>query len=187
MIDHSLAALLFIRACVILLQYAPLIEVSLFLPCLFLMFNPTNPIAQIISYRTLQITTYTFASLLIVEAIYYFTYYRPHKRRLQQWADYPAPLSLSERRHLFERCVANVSDWNNYLRLWFMLLCTVILGSGASTILNVYLPLISSIPQQNQQSQPSKPAIFGKNTLHRHIQVGNNYLMIAHIVQWLDI
>ncbi|KAK3321842.1 hypothetical protein B0H66DRAFT_514066 [Apodospora peruviana] len=115
MLDHSLFNLLAIRTCILALRYTPVLEAALLIACLFFSRNSNHPLLS-------QITIYVLVGLLTLEATYYLLFYRRHKDRLSESrAQHPAPLTPSARRALFERCVANVPDWDRYLRLWFLL------------------------------------------------------------------
>ncbi|KAK0630448.1 hypothetical protein B0T17DRAFT_490645 [Bombardia bombarda] len=120
MINHSLPSLLFIRACIVLLQYTPIIEGLLALALLLThtglqYYSPTTTPPPILTKLG-----YGIAVLIASEFTYYLTLYLPHKRRLLRQAEHPTPLTPAERAALFEQCAANVPDWEHYLRVWFL-------------------------------------------------------------------
>ncbi|KAK3939998.1 hypothetical protein QBC46DRAFT_436291 [Diplogelasinospora grovesii] len=119
MLDHTPSKLIFIRACIFLLRYAPIIEVLLIFAVSFpLLYTP--PALQHYSHF-LRAALYPLLALYSVELLYLVFVYTPHKRRLLGQADHPLPrLTRSERSALFERVVGNVSDLEGYLRLWFL-------------------------------------------------------------------
>ncbi|KAK5662157.1 hypothetical protein OQA88_8062 [Cercophora sp. LCS_1] len=107
MIHHSPARLVFIRTCILLLRYAPLIETALLLGLLF-------------GSSSRPYTTAALAILLTIEIVFAVFAYLPHKSRISHQATHPPPLTRKEREALFERCVANIPDWDRYLHLWFL-------------------------------------------------------------------
>jgi len=117
MINNTPARLIFIRTCILLLQYAPLIEAALLslTTSLLLFHGPSSGSPYLI------LTTVILSLLLTGEGLYFILFYRPHKAHLLQEASYPTPPpTRAERAALFDRCIANVSDWDRYLRLWFL-------------------------------------------------------------------
>lgn len=111
MIDHSPVRLIFIRACIALLQNAPWVEAGLL--C-------TVPLVLPKGSPLLPILTILLAALLVLESLFSVFIYLPHKSRLDRVANYPPPLSPKEREALFERCAANIPSLERYLRLWFL-------------------------------------------------------------------
>lgn len=91
MLNPTAYELIFIRACVILLNYTPVFYV--FLP-------PT-----------------IFVVALLVELTYYLFVLRPFESRLKSSAIHPLN-TRQEREALFQRCVQNVPDIERYLSLW---------------------------------------------------------------------
>ncbi|KAK1752981.1 hypothetical protein QBC47DRAFT_387488 [Echria macrotheca] len=110
MITHTSTSLLFIRLSIILLQYAPLIESSL----LVLAWSNRHTLP----HSNLFISI--LAVLLSTEIAFAVLIYRPHKSRLLRLAEHPPPLSRTDRKVLFAKCIANIPAWERYLQLWFL-------------------------------------------------------------------
>lgn len=116
MLDHTPLNWLSIRACIVLLQHAPLIELGLF--------------STLITAQTLGISRFSdnvyltsigvLGFLLSTEFIFYIFLYRRHLHRLKNDAEHPAPLSRSQREELFEKCAVNIPNGEEYLRQWFL-------------------------------------------------------------------
>ncbi|KHN95450.1 uncharacterized protein MAM_06727 [Metarhizium album ARSEF 1941] len=109
MIGTSLSELILVRISIILFRYLPVSYVA----CLL--------------YRILKrdfpwtdLTTAVVALLLAAESLFFFMIYTPHRRRLQEAANHPAPLSHIERRRLFDSCMACTPHLAEYLRWWFL-------------------------------------------------------------------
>ncbi|KAK8013688.1 hypothetical protein PG991_009281 [Apiospora marii] len=110
MLGTSLRELLFIRLCIILLQYGtPILLAGLALATATggwtALKHPASKTA--IGYVLLDLTYAVFLWL-------------PYTRRLRDEADHPPPLSPVDRRALFLKCNDNVPDFDRYLRLWFL-------------------------------------------------------------------
>jgi pimeloyl-ACP methyl ester carboxylesterase len=118
MIGTSLHELVFIRICIFLLQWAPLLyTILLFINLLALSATQADGAIQ---PRWLLATAYTLATLLTIDIIFGIAFYLPHKRRLRKTAVHPTPLTSAERKALFARCTANVPDGERYLKWWFL-------------------------------------------------------------------
>ncbi|KAK4227323.1 hypothetical protein QBC38DRAFT_478180 [Podospora fimiseda] len=115
MINHSTLNLILIRISISLFQYAPLIEAILLLSLLHGAVHHAKPILS--SWPIILLT-----SLLTLEATYYLTLYQPHKSRLLQTkATHPhPPLTRAQRQAIFDKCAANIPNWESYLRGWFL-------------------------------------------------------------------
>ncbi|KAK3995289.1 hypothetical protein QBC44DRAFT_320792 [Cladorrhinum sp. PSN332] len=113
MITHSTLNLVLIRISILLLQHAPLIEVILLVPLLH---------GTILNAKPISWPLILLASLLTLEAAYYLLLYQRHKTRLLHTkATHPhPPLTSAQRQALFDRCAANIPDWESYLRGWFL-------------------------------------------------------------------
>ncbi|KAK8016674.1 hypothetical protein PG993_014863 [Apiospora rasikravindrae] len=110
MLGTSLRELLFIRLCILLLQYGSPILLSVLAAAAVLggwgaLTHPASEVA--IGY-------------VLLDALYYLFLWIPYNRRLWDEADHPPPLSPQDRRALFLRCDENVPDFDRYLRLWFL-------------------------------------------------------------------
>lgn len=110
MIGTSFGEWLAIRASILLFQYLPAIYVAILVGSLVIKHDPVWAVAVSIA----------MVVLLAAEALYFIFIYTPHKRRLQRVADHPIPLSHTERRQLFNKCMANTSHLEEYLRGWFL-------------------------------------------------------------------
>ncbi|KAI5923995.1 hypothetical protein F4810DRAFT_157726 [Camillea tinctor] len=114
MIGTSLPEYIFIRACIFLLQYTTPLCLSIFL---------LRAIAVSHGDLALSLSSTTNRVLLaysLLDTLYAIFLYVPYRRRLQQEAKHPPPLSAAGRRVLFERCLDHVPDLRRYLRLWFL-------------------------------------------------------------------
>ncbi|KAK1830133.1 Alpha/Beta hydrolase protein [Podospora conica] len=116
MIRHSWANLLLIRTCIILLRYTPAIEVGL----LALILAGRCLFPKQTQQSWLTAIAIAVSGLLLLEIAFVAFIYRPHKARLARLADHPPPLTHPERLALFERCVANIPNWERYLLVWFL-------------------------------------------------------------------
>ncbi|KAK8122699.1 Alpha beta hydrolase fold family [Apiospora sp. TS-2023a] len=110
MLGNSLQELLFIRLCIVLLQYGtPILLAGLAAAAATggwdALRHPASEIA--IGY-------------VLLDALYLVFLWIPYNRRLRDEADHPPPLSPEDRRALFLRCDENVPDFDRYLRLWFL-------------------------------------------------------------------
>ncbi|KAB5584863.1 hypothetical protein GE09DRAFT_5967 [Coniochaeta sp. 2T2.1] len=116
MLDHSLYQLIQIRAVIVLLAYAPWLELLILVSLIAskTIFHPYEPPS--IPYLA-SVSIFTF--LLALEVVFYIVKYLPHLDRLKNDAQHPAPLTREQRLALFEKCVANIPDPESYLRLWF--------------------------------------------------------------------
>ena len=106
MLYHSAARLLFIRICILLLQYAPAFEVTLLV---------LSAALHLPSFCSIALV-----SLLLAETSFAIFIYAPHRARLHQLAKHPPPLTHKERAELFQKCIANIPQWDRYLQLWFL-------------------------------------------------------------------
>ncbi|KAK8131920.1 hypothetical protein PG999_000093 [Apiospora kogelbergensis] len=110
MLGTSLRELLFIRLCIVLLQYGtPILAAGLVLAA------ATGGRAALTHPASLAGLGYVLLDLL-----YAVFLWRPYARRLRDEADHPPPLAPADRRALFLRCNDNVPDFDRYLRLWFL-------------------------------------------------------------------
>lgn len=110
MIGTSIPEFVFIRVCVFLIQYTtPL--------CLFALI-----IVLIVGGR--PALSLSISPILIAYSIFDFLYaifiWFPYARRFKNEARHPPPLSLDEKRELFNKCLNNIPDFERYLRLWFL-------------------------------------------------------------------
>ncbi|KAK8075507.1 hypothetical protein PG997_010170 [Apiospora hydei] len=110
MLGTSLRELLFIRLCIVLLQYGTLILLAGLAAAAAL--GGWDALAHPVSKVAL--------GYVVLDALYYFFLWIPYNRRLWDEADHPPPLSPEDRRALFLRCDENVPDFDRYLRLWFL-------------------------------------------------------------------
>ncbi|KAJ4410644.1 hypothetical protein N0V85_003930 [Neurospora sp. IMI 360204] len=131
MIDDTFPRLIFIRICIVLLQYAPLIESFLLLTAVTLRYPPSPLISyvqQIASFippslltlLTSPTTILLLSLLLTTELIYITTLYLPHKSSLTHEAVHPPLPGRKEREELFDRALDSTTDWDEYLKLWFL-------------------------------------------------------------------
>lgn len=122
MITHTPTNAFLIRLSIILLRYAPLFEIFLLSLLLATYFSQPGDPPNLTATALLPVLITLTALLFSVEIIYYLTLYRPHEQRLSKTlAEHPIPsLSPVERSALFEKCAANVPDWEHYLSLWFL-------------------------------------------------------------------
>lgn len=116
MLHHSPASLLLIRTCIILLQYTPAIEFGL----LALLLADRGLFPEHSHRPWLTAVAIGVSGLLLLEIAFLALIYRPHKARLARLAEHPPPLTCPERLVLFERCVANIPNWERYLLVWFL-------------------------------------------------------------------
>lgn len=116
MIDHSLFQLIQIRVAIVLLAYAPWLELGVLVALIAAKtaLHPHEPAS-----RTYLIAVLSLTALLALELIFYLVKYQPHLSRLKREAQHPAPLTRRERLDLFEKCAANIPDPERYLRMWF--------------------------------------------------------------------
>jgi pimeloyl-ACP methyl ester carboxylesterase len=112
MIGTSLHEYVFIRACIFMVRFAPLIEAGILL-VLFASGLRRNHIWANVIIGLLSI-------LLLVEALFVVAIYVPFRVRLSNEAIHPEALSPAERNALFDKCIANVPDPERYLRVWFL-------------------------------------------------------------------
>ncbi|KAK4159445.1 hypothetical protein QBC43DRAFT_327275 [Cladorrhinum sp. PSN259] len=113
MLTHSTINLVLIRSAIFCLQCAPLVEAILLFPLLY---------GTISNHKPISPPLIILASLLALEAAYYLAFYRPHKARLLTTkATHPSPsLTRSQRQALFDKCAANIPDFEFYIRGWFL-------------------------------------------------------------------
>jgi pimeloyl-ACP methyl ester carboxylesterase len=116
MLDHSLFQLIQIRAAIILLAYAPWLELGVLISLIAAktVLHPYEPPS-----KTYLVSVSILTALLALELIFYIIKYLPHLRRLERDAQHPAPLTRQQRLELFEKCAANIPDPESYVRLWF--------------------------------------------------------------------
>jgi pimeloyl-ACP methyl ester carboxylesterase len=116
MLDHSPFQLVQIRAVIILLAYAPWLELGILVSLI-------TAKAALHAYeppgRAYSISVSILTGLLVSELAFYIIKYVPHLRRLEREAQHPAPLTRQQRLDLFEKCAANIPDADSYVRLWF--------------------------------------------------------------------
>ena len=106
MIGDSLAELVFIRACIVVLHsIAPL---SIFYCAIFAILQP-SPFRLLLPFELYAAS----------EAAFYFVVYLPRKHALQKAAEHPTTPTQEERRELFQNCFDTVTDPERYLVLWF--------------------------------------------------------------------
>lgn len=110
MIGTSFGEWVLIRFSVLFFQYTPLVYLALF--ACSLPFINENAWAS----RTCVI----LGLLLVIEAGFYATIYRPYQHRLKDQAVHPEVLNSNERRALFYRCFDNITSAEAYLRGWFL-------------------------------------------------------------------
>ncbi|KAK3347549.1 hypothetical protein B0H65DRAFT_150778 [Neurospora tetraspora] len=131
MVDDTFPRLIFIRVCILLLQYAPLIETVLLFTAVTLRYPPSPLISyvqQIASFippsllalLTSPTTILLLSLLLTTELIYITTLYLPHKFSLTHEAVHPPLPGRKEREELFDRALDSTTDWDEYLKLWFL-------------------------------------------------------------------
>ncbi|KAI4867673.1 hypothetical protein F4820DRAFT_192528 [Hypoxylon rubiginosum] len=114
MIGTSIPEYIFIRICIVLVQYTT----PLCIACLALLAAVRGSWAAALRHHPLAV-----ASLLaycIADVLYAVFVYVPHNRRLKEEAEHPPQLARDERRALFQRCFANVPDVRRYLQMWFL-------------------------------------------------------------------
>ncbi|KAK8000529.1 hypothetical protein PG990_013129 [Apiospora arundinis] len=110
MLGTSLRELLFIRLCIVLLQYGtPILVAGLALAAAT---GGRPALAHPASVAAL--------SYVLLDLVYAVFLWLPYTRRLRDEADHPPPLSPADRRALFLKCNENVPDFDRYLRLWFL-------------------------------------------------------------------
>ncbi|EFY91491.1 hypothetical protein J3459_013837 [Metarhizium acridum] len=109
MIGTSLGEFLLIRISILLFRYLPALYMVVLLYNVLKRDSPWHSLATVIP-----------ALLLLAETLFFTLIYTPHKRRLQSTAIHPAPLSHTERRRLFGKCMANTPHLTEYLRGWFL-------------------------------------------------------------------
>lgn len=116
MIDHSPFQLFQIRAAIILLAYAPWLELGILVSLVTAktVLQPHRPAS-----RTYLVSVSILTALLVLELIFYIVKYLPQLNRLKRDAEHPAPLTRRQRLDLFEKCAANIPDPESYVRLWF--------------------------------------------------------------------
>lgn len=110
MINNTPAAYVFIRGCVIFLHYL----------------TPTC-----IAYVLTSVAFYGFGALrypvpiaievlAALETLFYLCVFLPYKQFFQYEARHPPTLPREERRKLFEKCNAEISDPGRYISKWFL-------------------------------------------------------------------
>lgn len=117
MLDHSVIQLVLIRAAIVLLAYAPWLELGILISIIAAkaIFHPYEPPG-----RTYLISVSALTGSLALELIFYIVKYLPHLDRIKNDAQHPAPLTPKQRLELFEKCLANIPDPETYVRLWFL-------------------------------------------------------------------
>lgn len=106
MIGTSIWELVFIRACIFVIQHS-------------------IPLAGCIAFILLatqgpSIAFWVFGCLFGLDLLYCICLYLPFKARLSGLAKHPQLHSRSERDALFRQCCENIPDPERYLRLWFL-------------------------------------------------------------------
>lgn len=116
MLDHSLYQLVQIRAAIVLLAYAPLLELGILVALIAnkSIYHLYEPPSKPYGIAVLGLTV-----ALAAELVFYIILYLPHLDRLKHDAKHPAPLDPQKRQELFEKCSANIPDPESYIRLWF--------------------------------------------------------------------
>ncbi|KAF7553942.1 hypothetical protein G7Z17_g3269 [Cylindrodendrum hubeiense] len=110
MIGTSFPEWIFIRLAILLFQYTPLVYVTAIIVLSVIYGSAAQPLT----------VTWILYTALLAEALFFGLIYRPYLVRLKQNASHPAPLSSTERRALFKRCMVNVSSVEMYLQGWFL-------------------------------------------------------------------
>ncbi|KAH7140100.1 hypothetical protein B0J13DRAFT_61299 [Dactylonectria estremocensis] len=110
MIGTSFPEWIFIRLAILLFQYTPFVYVAAIIILSAIYKSAVSSF----------IVTWVLSAALLAEALFYLLVYRPYLVRLKQHARHPAPLSSTERRALFERCMINISSIELYLQGWFL-------------------------------------------------------------------
>lgn len=119
MIGNSWPEWVVIQVSVLFFRFNPLIYLFSLLT-LFAHSAYQDQDQQQLSTRGYTATKAALSVLLLAEAIFYITIYRPHLRRAATTkAAYPGPLSKPERQALFQKCLGHASDPERYLRGWF--------------------------------------------------------------------
>ncbi|KAI1338393.1 hypothetical protein F5Y15DRAFT_127853 [Xylariaceae sp. FL0016] len=111
MIGTSLPEYVFIRVCIILLQYTT----PLCLICLTILIAVRGTSAALAMPISQVLVAYSVVDLLYALFVYY-----PYKLKLKQEAKHPTPLSRAERRELFHRVHHNIPELERYLHIWFL-------------------------------------------------------------------
>ena len=106
MIGTSVWELVFIRACIFVIQYSLLLS-----GCIT---------AILFATQGTTIAFWIFCSLFALDALYGVFLYLPFKVRLSRAANHPELLTRPERDALFHQCWVNIPDPERYLRLWFL-------------------------------------------------------------------
>ncbi|PHH93240.1 hypothetical protein CDD83_9510 [Cordyceps sp. RAO-2017] len=112
MIGTSLGEWILIRLSILFFRFTPLLY------SILLLFVRLVPGPGQSAWR--GAATHGLGALLLAEALFYAAIYLPYSRRLRATASHPPPLSPAARKALFHRCMAHVSDFECYLRRWFM-------------------------------------------------------------------
>ncbi|KAH9892200.1 hypothetical protein F4778DRAFT_329883 [Xylariomycetidae sp. FL2044] len=114
MIGTSLGEYIFIRLCILLLQWTTPLCLTLLT---LLIAVSGGPRAAALRHPVIGGVLVGYS---VLDLLYAIVVYAPYRRRLSQEAQHPPPLSRAERRKLFHRCLAHVPDPQRYLRLWFL-------------------------------------------------------------------
>ncbi|KAI1632198.1 hypothetical protein F4809DRAFT_653477 [Biscogniauxia mediterranea] len=116
MIGDSLFECIFIRTCIFLLQYTtPLCLAALLFNSFVLNYKGSSALSSLSSTTNKILLSYS-----LLDIFYAIFIYTPYRRRLEQEAQHPTPLSPAARRALFYRCLDHIPDPRRYLRLWFL-------------------------------------------------------------------
>ncbi|KAG6056042.1 hypothetical protein E4U17_002546 [Claviceps sp. LM77 group G4] len=110
MIGESASEALFIRFWILFFRYMPVLYVVSFASTFF---SPTDSN----SLRRLRVVLLV---LLVAELLFFISVYAPHKKRLRRAALHPVAATPGERKALFEKCVANTSQPEKYIKWWFL-------------------------------------------------------------------
>ncbi|KAI0595526.1 hypothetical protein F4775DRAFT_365735 [Biscogniauxia sp. FL1348] len=116
MLGNSLFECIFIRTCIILLQYTTPLCIAALLFNTVMVNREGNSALSSLSSTTNKI----LLSYSLIDILYAIFIYIPYRRRLEQEAQHPAPLSPAARHALFYRCLDHIHDPRRYLRLWFL-------------------------------------------------------------------
>ncbi|WYZ43797.1 hypothetical protein EsH8_VII_000233 [Colletotrichum jinshuiense] len=113
MLGRTFHEYVFIRACIIPLQY-PIIPYVLALATCLLGATYTQSTAQ---WKTIA---RIFVGLMSIELLYILFIWLPYTKRLKEPAEHPPLSSPAERRALFDRCMGTVPNYEYYIRMWFL-------------------------------------------------------------------
>ncbi|KAG6042100.1 hypothetical protein E4U41_005648 [Claviceps citrina] len=111
MIGTSASELVLIRFWILSFRYMPVLYIASLV---------TTFLFQTDSGVLRKLRTVLFG-LLLVELLFFVFVYGPHRRKLRRAANHPTSASSPlERRALFEKCITNTSQPEEYIRWWFL-------------------------------------------------------------------